>query len=117
MHIPNLKVSNYGRATYLFSFFILLQQPRKALLEQLGRILPSDSDTLPDQLILANTCDRQGAHLAAKLADYGHRVICTAGQADVRATLTCLVAKIQKFCNTKTQNPHLVKVKRFFLLL
>jgi hypothetical protein len=88
----------------------MAHQPRKALLEQLGRILPSDSDTLPDQLILANTCDRQGAHLAAKLADYGHRVICTAGQADVRATLTCLVAKIQKFCNTKTQNPHLVKV-------
>ena len=87
-----------------------LQQPRKALLEQLSRILPSDSDTLPDQLILANTCDRQGAHLAAKLVDYGHRVICTAGQADVRATLTCLVAKIQKFCNTKTQSPHLVKV-------
>ena len=91
-------------------FFIFFQKPRTALLEQLSRILPSDSDTLPDQLILANTCDRQGAHLAAKLADYGHRVICTAGQADVRATLTCLVAKIQKFCNTKTQNPHLVKV-------
>merc|ERR1712223_929886 len=85
-------------------------QPRKALLEQLGRVLPTDSDSLPDQLILANTCDRQGAHLAAKLADFGHRVICTAGQADVRATLTCLVAKIQKFCNTKTQNPHHVKV-------
>jgi len=88
----------------------MAHKPRTALLEQLSRILPSDSDTLPDQLILANTCDRQGAHLAAKLADYGHRVICTAGQADVRATLTCLVAKIQKFCNTKTQNPHLVKV-------
>ena len=88
----------------------LLQQPRKALLEQLTRVLPPDSDSLPDQLILANTCDRQGAHLAAKLADFGHRVICTAGQADVRATLTCLVAKIQKFCNTKTQNPHHVKV-------
>ena len=90
--------------------FDLLQQPRKALLEQLARVLPTDSDSLPDQLILANTCDRQGAHLAAKLADFGHRVICTAGQADVRATLTCLVAKIQKFCNTKTQNPHHVKV-------
>ena len=94
---------------------LFLQQPRKALLEQLSRILPSDSDTLPDQLILANTCDRQGAHLAAKLVDYGHRVICTAGQADVRATLTCLVAKIQKFCNTKTQSPHLVKVMNMYI--
>ena len=37
-------------------FFFQLQQPRKALLEQLGRVLPTDSDSLPDQLILANTC-------------------------------------------------------------
>ena len=100
---------------YHLSLLLFLQQPRKALLEQLSRILPSDSDTLPDQLILANTCDRQGAHLAAKLVDYGHRVICTAGQADVRATLTCLVAKIQKFCNTKTQSPHLVKVMNMYI--
>ena len=40
-------------------YFYFLQKPRTALLEQLSRILPSDSDTLPDQLILANTCDRQ----------------------------------------------------------
>lgn len=86
------------------------QQPRKVLLEQLSRVLPSDIDTLPDQVILANTCDRQGAHLAAKLADHSYKVVCTAGQADVRAALTCLVAKIQKFCNTKTQSPPLVKV-------
>ena len=106
-----------GHGTSVLISIFPFQQPRKALLEQLGRILPSDSDTLPDQLIMANTCDRQGAHLAAKLADSGHRIICTAGQADVRATLTCLVAKIQKFCNTKTQNPHLVKVSFFQILL
>ena len=104
LEIPASNLGDLRSFEWLIFFsFVPLQQPRKALLEQLGRILPSDSDTLPDQLILANTCDRQGAHLAAKLADYGHRVICTAGQADVRATLTCLVAKIQKFCNTKTQ--------------
>ena len=43
----------------IFMYFSFLQKPRTALLEQLSRILPSDSDTLPDQLILANTCDRQ----------------------------------------------------------
>ena len=43
----------------IFMYFYFLQKPRTALLEQLSRILPSDSDTLPDQLILANTCDRQ----------------------------------------------------------
>ena len=94
------------------------------LLEQLSRVLPSDSESLPDQVILANTCDRQGAHLATKLAeettnngdgsasDQGpnNRVIFTAGPADVKATLTCLVAKIQKFCNTQTQTPPSVKV-------
>ena len=87
--------------------------PRKVLLEQLSRMLPSDTDTniLPDQIILANTCDRQAAHVAAKLEERGgHRVVCTAGPADVRATLTCLVAKLQRFCNTKTQSPPLVKV-------
>uniref|UniRef100_A0A0K2UKU9 Phosphofurin acidic cluster sorting protein 2like [Acyrthosiphon pisum] n=2 Tax=Lepeophtheirus salmonis TaxID=72036 RepID=A0A0K2UKU9_LEPSM len=74
--------------------------PRKVLIEQLSRVLPGD--TLPEQVILANTCDRQGAHLAAKLAETGkRRVVCTAGPADVRATLSCLVSKIQKFCNTQ----------------
>ena len=41
----------------------LFLKPRKVLLEQLSRVLPSDGDNLvglPDQIILANTCDRQG---------------------------------------------------------
>ena len=82
------------------------------LLEQLSRVLPSDGEAaLPAQIILANTCDRQGAHLATKLDQRGQRVICTAGPADVRASLTCLVGKIQKFCNTQTlQTPPSVKV-------
>lgn len=51
------------------------------------------------------------AHVATKLEERGgHRVVCTAGPADVRATLTCLVAKLQRFCNTKTQSPPLIKV-------
>ena len=51
------------------------------------------------------------AHVATKLEERGgHRVVCTAGPADVRATLTCLVSKVQRFCNTKTQSPPLIKV-------
>ena len=108
-------------------------------------MLPADGgdgvSSLPDKLILANTCDRQGAHLAAKLQSDvaaaasvagaphasssssttgaaaeggggggGGGVICTAGPADVRAALTCLVAKIQKFCHTQTQSPPSVRV-------
>jgi hypothetical protein len=34
---------------------------RKVLLEQLGRVLPSDVDTLPDKVFLANTADHYGA--------------------------------------------------------
>lgn len=81
-------------------------------MEQLSRVLPSDSDnSLPDQITLVNTCERQAAHVASKLEERGKlRVVCTAGPADVRAALTCLVAKIQRFCNTKTQSPPLVKV-------
>ena len=83
--------------------------PRKVLLEQLSRILPAD-DSLPEQVVLANTCDNQAAHLSAKLVETGCRVINTAGAADVRATLTCLVTKLQKFCNTNVAPPTVMRV-------
>ena len=73
------------------------------------RILPAD-DSLPDQVILANTGDNQAAHLSTKLAENGGKVICTAGPADVRATLTCLVTKLQKFCNTNVAPPTVMRV-------
>jgi len=83
--------------------------PRKVLLEQLSRILPAD-DSLPDKVILANTGDPQASHLASKLSDTGIKVICTAGAADVRATLTCLVTRLQKYCNTNIAPPSVMKV-------
>ena len=56
-------------------------------------------------------CEKQAAHVAAKLEERaGYKVICTAGPADVRATLTCLVTKLQRFCNTKTTSPPSVKL-------
>jgi len=83
--------------------------PRKVLLEQLSRTLPAD-DNLPDQIILANTGDPQASHLASKLSESGLKVICTACPADVRATLTCLVTRIQKFCNTNINPPNVMKI-------
>lgn len=83
--------------------------PRKVLLEQLSRILPAD-DSLPDQVILANTGDPQASHVASKLSDTGTKVILTAGPADVRATLTCLVTRLQKYCNTNIAPPTVMKV-------
>ena len=38
------------------------------------------------------------------------QVICTAGPADVRATLTCLVTRLQKYCNTNIAPPTVMKV-------
>merc|ERR1719210_2801028 len=84
-------------------------QPRKVLLEQLQRLLPAD-DSLPDQIILANTGDPQASHLASKLSETVAKVICTAGPADVRATLTCLVTRLQKYCNTNIAPPSVMKV-------
>ena len=99
---------------YVLTSSFFFQQPRKVLLEQLGRVLPSDGGpdaAFPDQVVLANTCDRQGAHVAAKLTEANvANVVCTAGPADVRAALTCIVARIQKFCNTQTQAPPSVRV-------
>merc|ERR1719445_1002522 len=83
--------------------------PRKVLIEQLHRVLPSD-DSLPDQIILANTGDPQASHLASKLSETVSKVICTAGPADVRATLTCLVTRLQKYCNTNIAPPTVMKV-------
>jgi len=84
--------------------------PRKVLLEQLSRVLPAD-DSLPDQVILANTGDPQASHVASKLSDsLSAKVICTAGPADVRATLTCLVTRLQKFCNTNIAPPTVMRV-------
>jgi len=88
---------------------ILETSPRKVLLEQLSRTLPAD-DNLPEQIILANTGDPQASHLASKLSESGLKVICTAGPADVRATLTCLVTRIQKFCNTNINPPNTIRV-------
>ncbi|XP_075222102.1 phosphofurin acidic cluster sorting protein KrT95D isoform X2 [Lycorma delicatula] len=85
------------------------EQPRKVLLEQLTRVLPSE-DFVPDQLCLVNTGDPLGALLASRLQDRQHKVICTASSADVRATISCLVNKIQKFCNSNPKPPAQIKL-------
>ena len=42
-------------------------------------------------------------------------MICTAGPADVRATLTCLVTRLQKYCNTNIAPPSVMKVSSDWL--
>jgi len=69
-------------------------QPRKALIEQLSRVLPDDN--LPDAVSLVSIADPGGVVLAARLQERNYKVLTTASPADVRATFTCLVARIQK---------------------
>ncbi|XP_014471099.1 PREDICTED: phosphofurin acidic cluster sorting protein 2 isoform X3 [Dinoponera quadriceps] len=83
-------------------------EPRKALVEQLGRVLPDDS--LPEAVSLVSIADPGGAVLAARLQERNHRVLTTASPADIRATFTCLVARIQKFCNSSAKPPAPIKV-------
>ncbi|XP_029170952.1 phosphofurin acidic cluster sorting protein 2 isoform X3 [Nylanderia fulva] len=83
-------------------------EPRKALVEQLGRVLPDDS--LPEAVSLVSIADPGGAVLAARLQERNHKVLTTASPADIRATFTCLVARIQKFCNSSAKPPAPIKV-------
>ncbi|KYM98831.1 Phosphofurin acidic cluster sorting protein 2 [Cyphomyrmex costatus] len=82
--------------------------PRKALVEQLSRVLPDDS--LPEAVSLISITDPGGAVLAAKLQERNHKVLTTASPADIRATFTCLVTRIQKFCNSSAKPPAPIKV-------
>ncbi|XP_043273549.1 phosphofurin acidic cluster sorting protein 2 isoform X6 [Venturia canescens] len=83
-------------------------EPRKALVEQLTRVLPDDN--LPEAVALISLADPGGAVLAARLQERNHRVLTTASPADIRATFTCLVARIQKFCNSSAKPPAPIKV-------
>ncbi|OAD55030.1 Phosphofurin acidic cluster sorting protein 2 [Eufriesea mexicana] len=82
--------------------------PRKALVEQLSRVLPDDS--LPDAVSLVSLADPGAAVLATRLQERNHRVLTTASPADIRATFTCLVTRIQKFCNSSAKPPAPIKV-------
>lgn len=83
-------------------------EPRKALVEQLCRVLPDDC--LPDSIALVSLSDPGGAALAARLQERNIRVLTTASPADIRATFTCLIARIQKFCNSSAKPPVPIKV-------
>ncbi|XP_006617338.1 phosphofurin acidic cluster sorting protein 2 isoform X1 [Apis dorsata] len=83
-------------------------EPRKALVEQLSRVLPDDS--LPDAVSLVSLADPGAAILATRLQERNHRVLTTASPADIRATFTCLVTRIQKFCNSSAKPPAPIKV-------
>ncbi|XP_069117119.1 phosphofurin acidic cluster sorting protein 2-like isoform X5 [Argopecten irradians] len=84
--------------------------PRKALLDQLSAVLGGSDDLLPENVVLVNTVEWQGQLMVQKLQEKQLKVICTCGDADVKAAMSFLVTKIQKFCNSNSKSPHPVKV-------
>ncbi|XP_021917147.1 phosphofurin acidic cluster sorting protein 1 isoform X2 [Zootermopsis nevadensis] len=88
----------------------LSEVPRKQLTEQLSRVLPADDASIPDHITLVNVGDPQGSLLAMRLQERQQKVVSTLGPADIRAAVTCLVSKIQKFCNSSAKPPPPIKV-------
>ncbi|XP_076099320.1 phosphofurin acidic cluster sorting protein 2-like isoform X9 [Mytilus galloprovincialis] len=91
-------------------YMYIATSPRKALLDQLSAVLAGSDDQLPDNIILVNTADWQGQFFLQKLQEKQFKVICTCGNADVKAAVSNLVHKIQKFCNTNPKKPSPVKI-------
>ncbi|KAI5746143.1 hypothetical protein M8J77_000326 [Diaphorina citri] len=86
-------------------------EPRKLVLDQLARFLPSTSDDwIPAQLSLVQISEPLGNLLASKLQEQQEKVISAAINADVRTCITCLVNKIYKFCNTNPKPPTQIKI-------
>nr|XP_022331233.1 phosphofurin acidic cluster sorting protein 1-like isoform X4 [Crassostrea virginica] len=85
-------------------------KPRKALMDQLGVVLGGSEDHLPETLMLINSLEWQGQLFHQKLQENNYNVICTCGEADVKAAISALVSKIQKYCNSNSKAPSAVKV-------
>ncbi|XP_046336384.2 phosphofurin acidic cluster sorting protein 2-like isoform X1 [Haliotis rufescens] len=84
--------------------------PRKALLDQLSAVLGNGDDRLPESVFLINAAEWQGQLLVQKLQEKQWRLICTCSNADVKAAISFLVAKIQRFCNSNSKSPSPIKV-------
>ncbi|XP_065942705.1 phosphofurin acidic cluster sorting protein 2 isoform X3 [Magallana gigas] len=84
--------------------------PRKALMDQLGVVLGGLEESLPDTVMLVNIAEWQGQLFHQKVQDNNYNLICTCGEPDVKAAISALVTKIQKYCNSNSKAPSAVKV-------
>ncbi|XP_052698353.1 phosphofurin acidic cluster sorting protein 2-like isoform X4 [Crassostrea angulata] len=85
-------------------------KPRKALMDQLGVVLGGLEESLPDTVMLVNIAEWQGQLFHQKVQDNNYNLICTCGEPDVKAAISALVTKIQKYCNSNSKAPSAVKV-------
>ncbi|XP_050438324.1 phosphofurin acidic cluster sorting protein 1 isoform X2 [Adelges cooleyi] len=86
-----------------------MAEPRKALMEQLSKVLPPE-DKIPEVLCLVHYTHPLGGQLATKLQNYNFKVITPAGLADVRASFLYIINKLQKYCNSNPKPPNQIKL-------
>ncbi|CAH1792896.1 unnamed protein product [Owenia fusiformis] len=86
-----------------------VEMPRKVLLDHLSTVL-APYEYLPDTVILVNSNELHGQLLSQKLEEKQHKIICTCSDADVKATVNTIVTRIQKFCNSNSQAPPMVRI-------
>ncbi len=80
------------------------------MLDQLNRIFSSDDTSIPDQFMLVNAGDVSYGQILAQLLERQHLVVSAHTSSDIKALFTCLVSKIQKFCNCNSRAPSPIKV-------
>lgn len=67
-------------------------------MEQIGRLLPMEESSLPEAVLLVAGPDNQTSAVCARLGSNHHyRVFQPLSVAEVRAVLTALVNKLQKW--------------------
>ncbi|XP_048731807.1 phosphofurin acidic cluster sorting protein 2-like isoform X2 [Ostrea edulis] len=84
--------------------------PHKALMEHLGVVLGGSEENLPETIMLVNTSEWQGQLFQQKFQDNSYNMICTCGEPDVKAAISALVSKIQKYCNSNSKAPSAIRV-------
>lgn len=85
--------------------------PRKSVVDQLARIFPTD-ESIPEKLVLVDAGGHPGGHgVALVLQATQQNWVVTAGTGpDLRAAVTALVTKIQKFCNCNSKPPSTIRI-------
>ncbi|CAE1271389.1 PACS2 [Acanthosepion pharaonis] len=86
------------------------QVPRKVLLDQLSSLGGNSEDKLPDCFLMVNTAEWQGQFLIQKCQDKPLKLISTCTAADMKAVISFLVTRIQKFCNSNSKSPSPIKI-------
>ncbi|XP_063704052.1 phosphofurin acidic cluster sorting protein 2 isoform X2 [Culicoides brevitarsis] len=90
-------------------------EPRKTLLDQLAKIFNMEISILPDVVVLVGPQEAHGGGiLSPKVSELLSRTFKVTfspqNTAEIKAILTALMNKIQKYCNSNAKPPNTIKV-------